>query len=51
MAATAYYLAVYLMMNLAAFSVIAARERETDRGDDISSMNGLGRRTPPSRGR
>ena len=28
---TAYYLAVYLMMNLAAFSVIAARERETDR--------------------
>ena len=28
-AATVFYLAVYLMMNLAAFAVIVARERET----------------------
>jgi NADH-quinone oxidoreductase subunit N len=45
-AATAFYLAVYLMMNLAAFPVIAVRERETDRGDDVSSMNGLGTSRP-----
>jgi NADH-quinone oxidoreductase subunit N len=45
-AATAFYLAVYLMMNLAAFSVIAVRERETRLGDDISAMNGLGADRP-----
>jgi NADH-quinone oxidoreductase subunit N len=45
-AATAFYLAVYLMMNLAAFSVIAVRERETEFGDDIASMNGLGASNP-----
>ena len=28
--ATVFYLAVYLMMNMAAFAVIVARERETD---------------------
>lgn len=40
--ATIFYLAVYLLMNMAAFAVIVARERETDLGDDISSLNGLG---------
>ncbi len=45
-AATAFYLAAYLLMNLAAFAVIAARERETGLSDDISSMNGLGRTRP-----
>jgi NADH-quinone oxidoreductase subunit N len=45
-AATAFYLAAYLMMNLAAFAVIAARERETGLGDDLSSLNGLGASRP-----
>ena len=44
--ATVFYLAAYLLMNLAAFAVIAVRERETDRGDDISSLNGLGAERP-----
>ena len=33
-------------MNMAAFAVIAARERETDTGDDISSLYGLGADRP-----
>ena len=33
-------------MNLAAFAVITARERETGLGDDISSLYGLGARPP-----
>jgi NADH-quinone oxidoreductase subunit N len=41
-AATVFYLAVYVVMNLAAFAVITARERETGVGDDISSLYGLG---------
>ncbi len=44
--ATVLYLAVYLAMNLAAFAVIVAREREGDDGDDISILAGLGRREP-----
>ena len=40
--ATVFYLCVYLVMNLAAFAVIVARERETPLGDDIASLNGLG---------
>ena len=40
--ATVFYLAVYLVMNLAAFAVILARERETDLGDDIDGLAGLG---------
>lgn len=44
--ATIFYLAVYLLMNLAAFAVIAAREREAGRDDDISSLNGLGAERP-----
>jgi NADH-quinone oxidoreductase subunit N len=44
--ATVFYLAVYLLMNLAAFAVIVARERETDLGDDIAAVTGLGAERP-----
>ena len=44
--ATVFYLAVYLLMNLAAFAVIIARERESGVGDDISSLYGLGADRP-----
>jgi NADH-quinone oxidoreductase subunit N len=44
--ATVFYLGAYLVMNLAAFAVICARERETGVGDDISSMYGLGSDRP-----
>ena len=44
--ATAFYLATYLVMNMAAFAVIVARERASERGDDISSVEGLGARSP-----
>jgi NADH-quinone oxidoreductase subunit N len=40
--AVLFYLAVYLAMNLAAFAVIVARERETPFGDDIRGLGGLG---------
>jgi NADH-quinone oxidoreductase subunit N len=40
--ATLFYLAVYLFMNLAAFAVVVARERETALGDDISAVAGIG---------
>ena len=33
-------------MNLAIFCAIVARERETDRGDDISALEGIGRTKP-----
>ncbi len=39
---TLFYLAVYMVMTLAAFAVVIARERETDLGDDISSVEGIG---------
>jgi len=45
-AATVFYLGAYLLMNLAAFGVIAARERSTGRGDDLSAMNGLSEESP-----
>ena len=45
-AAVAFYLAVYLLMNLAAFAVITIRERSQGVGDDISSLNGLGAGNP-----
>jgi NADH-quinone oxidoreductase subunit N len=45
-AATTFYLGAYLLMNLAAFGVISARERSTGRGDDLSAMNGLGSESP-----
>jgi NADH-quinone oxidoreductase subunit N len=44
--ATVFYLVTYLVMNVAAFAVIVARERETPLGDDISSLNGLGATRP-----
>jgi NADH-quinone oxidoreductase subunit N len=44
--ATVFYLAGYVVMNMAAFAVIVARERETGLGDDISSLYGLGADRP-----
>ncbi len=44
--ATAFYLAVYLFMNMAAFAVIVARERETGRDDSIDTLAGIGRERP-----
>jgi NADH-quinone oxidoreductase subunit N len=41
-----FYLAVYLAMNMAAFAVIVARERETDLGDNVQAMANLGRERP-----
>ncbi len=45
-AATVFYLAVYLLMNMAAFAVVVARERETGLGDSIDAIAGLGRARP-----
>jgi NADH-quinone oxidoreductase subunit N len=44
--ATVLYLAVYVLMNMAAFAVIIARERETELGDSIEALRGLGRERP-----
>jgi NADH-quinone oxidoreductase subunit N len=44
--AMVFYLAGYAFMNLAAFSVVVARERETPYGDEIRSVQGLGRERP-----
>jgi NADH-quinone oxidoreductase subunit N len=44
--ATVFYLAVYLVMNMASFAVIVARERETGLGDDLQAVAGLGRERP-----
>jgi NADH-quinone oxidoreductase subunit N len=44
--ATVFYLAVYMAMNLAAFAVIVARERETMWRDDIRAVSGLGAARP-----
>src|SRR6202034_595289 len=44
--ATVFYLAVYLLMNIAAFAVVIARERETAYGDDIDAVTGLGSQRP-----
>ncbi len=44
--ATVFYLAAYLLMNLAAFGVIIARERETALGDDIGAVAGIGASRP-----
>jgi NADH-quinone oxidoreductase subunit N len=40
--ATVFYLAIYLFMNMAAFAVIVARERETPFGDDLRAIAGIG---------
>jgi NADH-quinone oxidoreductase subunit N len=44
--ALVFYLAAYTLMNLAVFAVIVARERETEHGDDIESVAGIGRSRP-----
>jgi NADH-quinone oxidoreductase subunit N len=44
--ALVFYLAAYAAMNLAAFAVVVVRERETRFGDDIRSVQGLGRDRP-----
>src|SRR5215213_5554885 len=41
-----FYLAAYTFMNLAAFTVIVLRERQTPYGDDIRAVEGLGRERP-----
>jgi NADH-quinone oxidoreductase subunit N len=44
--ATVLYLAVYLMMNLAAFAVIIAQQDQRSDGDEMSGLAGLGARSP-----
>jgi NADH-quinone oxidoreductase subunit N len=44
--ALVFYLAAYTLMNLAVFAVVIARERETDQGDDIQALAGIGRSRP-----
>jgi NADH-quinone oxidoreductase subunit N len=44
--ATAFYLAVYLLMNVAAFAVVIARERVSEHGDDLASFAELGQAQP-----
>jgi NADH-quinone oxidoreductase subunit N len=44
--ATVFYLFAYLFMNLAAFAVVIARERETTFGDSIDSVAGIGATRP-----
>ncbi len=44
--AVAFYLAGYLVMNVAAFAVILARARETGLGDSIQSLEGIGATQP-----
>ena len=44
--ATVFYLAVYYLMNVAAFAVVIARERTSGHGDDIRSLEDLGRASP-----
>jgi len=44
--ALVFYLAAYCLMNLAIFMVIVARERETELGDDIEALAGIGRSKP-----
>ena len=44
--ATVFYLLVYLFMNMAAFAVVIARERETTLGDHIDAVAGIGASRP-----
>jgi NADH-quinone oxidoreductase subunit N len=44
--ALVFYLAAYTLMNLAVFAAVVARERETDHGDDIQALAGIGRSRP-----
>jgi NADH-quinone oxidoreductase subunit N len=41
-----FYLFVYLIMNMAAFAVVAARERESAFGDQLDSVAGIGATRP-----
>jgi NADH-quinone oxidoreductase subunit N len=44
--ATVFYLSVYLLMNVTAFAVVVARERVSEYGDSLRSLDGLGRASP-----
>jgi NADH-quinone oxidoreductase subunit N len=44
--ATVFYLAVYLLMNVAAFAVVIARERVSEHGDDLAALENLGTTQP-----
>ncbi|GIK76578.1 MAG: NADH-quinone oxidoreductase subunit N [Thermoleophilia bacterium] len=44
--ALVFYLAAYMLINMAAFAVIAVRERETAYGDDITAVQGIGKDRP-----
>jgi NADH-quinone oxidoreductase subunit N len=44
--ALVFYLAAYAFMNLAAFAVVIARERETPHGDSLEAVRGLGAERP-----
>ena len=44
--ATVFYLAVYLLMNVAAFAVVVARERVSEHGDDLAALENLGQTQP-----
>ena len=44
--ATVLYLGVYMFMNIAAFAVIMAAQRERADGDELSGLAGLGARNP-----
>jgi NADH-quinone oxidoreductase subunit N len=44
--ATVFYILTYLPVNIAAFAVVVARQRDRAAGDDISSLAGLGARQP-----
>ena len=46
MKATFFYLTAYLLMNVAAFAVVIARERVSETGDDLKSFEGLGQASP-----
>jgi NADH-quinone oxidoreductase subunit N len=41
-----FYLFVYMIMNIAAFAVVAARERESGFGDHIDAVAGIGATRP-----
>ena len=44
--ATVFYIGVYLLMNVTAFAVVVARERVSERGDDLSAFENLGQTQP-----
>jgi NADH-quinone oxidoreductase subunit N len=45
-AAVVFYLFAYVVMNMAAFAVVVARERATGAGDDLAGLRGLGVENP-----